>query len=149
LEVANKLFCGIILKAVKKSGGVYMKSQSKEKGVKKKTAVASARKVTGPKKKFNRSKTLCKVSFTLPKEAAPEARGVHIVGDFNNWDESANPMKKERNGDFTAMVEMDCGREYRFRYLIDGQRWENDWMADRYEPNAFGGEDSVLILIAD
>lgn len=123
-----------------------LKSQSKDKDVKKKE-VKRARKAPGLKKEFN--KGLCTVSFTLPKEAAPEARSVHVVGDFNSWDERANPMKKEKNGDFTATIQMDCGREYRFRYLIDGRRWENDWLADRYEPNPFGEEDSVLVLIED
>jgi len=31
-----------------------------------------------------------------------------------------------------------------FRYLVDGERWENDWAADAYVPNPFGGEDSVV-----
>jgi hypothetical protein len=26
---------------------------------------------------------------------------------------------------------------------VDGERWENDWAADAYAPNAFGTEDSV------
>jgi 1,4-alpha-glucan branching enzyme len=124
-----------------------MKRQSKEKAIKNEATEIPAKKALGLKKKFNHSKTLCKVDFSLPKAAAPEARSVHIVGDFNNWDERANPMKKERNGDFTATIEIDCGREYRFRYLIDGARWENHWNADRYEPNPYGEEDSVLVLV--
>ncbi len=32
----------------------------------------------------------------------------------------------------------------RFRYLLDGERWENDWAADGYVPNPFGSEDSLL-----
>jgi hypothetical protein len=34
--------------------------------------------------------------------------------------------------------------EYRFRYLIDGEVWENDDSADTYVANDFGTEDSVL-----
>ena len=36
------------------------------------------------------------------------------------------------------------GRRYRFRYLVDGERWQNDWQAHDYEPNEFGGDDSVV-----
>ena len=43
-------------------------------------------------------------------------------------------------------VDLDAGRAYRFRYLIDGQRWDNDWAADAYVPNDFGGDDSVVDL---
>lgn len=28
--------------------------------------------------------------------------------------------------------------------VIDGWKYENDWFADRYEPNPYGGEDSVV-----
>jgi hypothetical protein len=45
-------------------------------------------------------------------------------------------------------VGLDAGRAYRFRYLLDGQRWDNDWAADAYQPNDFGGDDSVVDLTA-
>jgi hypothetical protein len=40
------------------------------------------------------------------------------------------------------------GHPYRFRYLLDESRWENDWKADRYEPNPFGSDDSIVDLVA-
>jgi 1,4-alpha-glucan branching enzyme len=98
----------------------------------------------GPKKQYLKSRPACKVTFRLPQQAAPEAREVSLVGDFNGWSAEATPMKRLKAGDFTATMELAKGREYRFRYLIEGGRWENDWQADRYEPNAFGGEDSVI-----
>ncbi len=30
------------------------------------------------------------------------------------------------------------------KYLLDGERWENDWAADGYVPNPFASEDSVV-----
>ena len=38
------------------------------------------------------------------------------------------------------------GRSYRFRYYLGGGRWENDWDADSYVDNEFGGADSVVTL---
>ncbi|MEW6601714.1 MAG: PilZ domain-containing protein [Nitrospirota bacterium] len=88
----------------------------------------------------------CKVSFRLPSAAAPDARNVALAGEFNNWDTTATPMKRLKNGDFKITLSLDSGREFRFRYLIDGTRWENDWSADKYLPNDFGADDSVVVL---
>lgn len=100
----------------------------------------------GIKKQYLKSSSTCKATFTLPKDAAPEAQSVAIVGDFNNWDREATPMKRLKNGDFTVTLELQRDREYRFRYLIDGSRWENDWHADRYERNRYGDDDSVVVV---
>ncbi len=54
------------------------------------------------------------------------------------WNASAN--------DIVTEVVLGAGRTYRFRYLLDDERWENDWEADSYVPNEFGGDDSVLDL---
>ena len=102
--------------------------------------------VAGIKKQYLKSRPACKVTFNLPKEAAPEAQKVSIVGDFNNWDGRAAVMKRLKSGDFTITMELETGREYCYRYLIDATKWENDWCADRYRPNPFGCDDSVIIL---
>lgn len=109
-------------------------------------AGVSAKGELGIKKQCLKSRPICKVTFTLPGEAAPRARQVTIVGDFNGWDEGANPLRKLKSGNFTATLELEKGRQYRFRYLIDGERWENDWCADRYVPNPHGTEDSVVVV---
>ncbi len=101
-------------------------------------------KAHGIEKKSLKARPVCKVTFTLPKEAAPEAESVCIMGEFNDWSRDANPMKRRKNGDFAVSLDLEKGRSYRFRYLIDGWKFENDWQADRYEPNPYGGEDSVV-----
>ncbi len=97
-------------------------------------------------KKYLKTRPACKVTFRLPKDAAINARKVTIVGDFNNWDYDATCLRRSRNGDFSITLELEKGREYRFRYLIDNLRWENDWHADKYLPNSFGSYDSVVIV---
>jgi 1,4-alpha-glucan branching enzyme len=98
----------------------------------------------GIKKEYKESSKICRATFTLPGKAAPKARKVTIVGDFNNWDKEATPLKKLENGDFTITLGLFPGKEYRFRYLIDGKKWENDWHADRYEMSPYGAENSVV-----
>ena len=100
----------------------------------------------GMKKRYIKQGQSCKVTFTLPKEAVKGVKKVNVIGDFNNWDKTATPLKKLRTGNFSITFELACGSSYRFKYLIDGSRWENDWYADHYAPNSYGGDDSVVSL---
>ena len=47
----------------------------------------------GIKKEFLKTRNVCRVTFRLPKIAAPDAKSICTVGDFNNWDIHANPME--------------------------------------------------------
>jgi 1,4-alpha-glucan branching enzyme len=100
----------------------------------------------GMQKKYLKNRQSCKVTFTLPKEAVKGVKKVTVIGDFNNWDKDANPLKKLRTGNFSTTLNLPCGREYRFKYLIDDSQWENDWHADHYALNPYGGYDSVVSL---
>ncbi len=100
----------------------------------------------GITKEYTRSRNLCKVTFILPGEAALKAKQVAIVGDFNNWNETTTSLLKMENGDFSVTLDLEAGKEYRFRYLIDNHRWENDWCADKYLAGPYGVEDSVVCV---
>jgi len=96
------------------------------------------------KKKFLKSKPICKVTFSLPKEATYGSNAVLLLGDFNNWDKKQGIPMKLRKGEFTATVDLPSGAEYQFRYLVDEENWENDWAADRYVTSPYGIENSVV-----
>jgi len=98
------------------------------------------------KKQHLKSRPVCKVTFRMPREAVNGARTVHVVGEFNNWDIDAAPMKKLKNGSFTLTMDLEQGREYQFRYLIDRTTWENDWKADSYIPSPYGDCDNSVII---
>lgn len=91
----------------------------------------------------SRSNGEAKVTFNIPAEDA--ALPVSVVGDFNGWDPAATPLVR-RGQTLRASVVLAAGRRYAFRYLGDGGRWFNDEEADDYEPNGFGGSDSVVDL---
>ncbi|WP_367388374.1 isoamylase early set domain-containing protein [Lewinella sp. LCG006] len=95
-------------------------------------------------KKFLKSKSICKATFTLPAEAAEAAKKVELVGDFNNWDTEAGITMKKQKDVFKTTVELEMGKEYEFRYLLDGEVWENDWAADKYVATPFGVDNSVV-----
>jgi len=70
-------------------------------------------------RRFSEKPKVCRVTFRLPKVAAPEAKNVYIVGDFNNWNTHENPMIKQKNGDYTISLDLEPGKNYKFSYLID------------------------------
>lgn len=89
----------------------------------------------------NQGKTI-KVTFYT--HTLPEAENVFLVGDFNDWDEESHPMTKLKDGRFKLAINLAPGGEYQFRYLVDGE-WHNEWEADKYVPNPFSGDNSVVI----
>jgi len=86
------------------------------------------------------------VTFTL--DPGVGAQTAAVCGEWNDWSADADVMRRDAEGRFSVTVDLEAGRAYRFRYLLDGQRWDNDWAADAYLPNAFGGDDSVVDLTA-
>lgn len=82
------------------------------------------------------------VTFELPTAIGGE--NVHLVGDFNAWNQNDMPMHRNGNGTWHLTLSLKQGRDYQFRYLVDGQRWYNDWDADSYVPNPYGGKNSVV-----
>jgi len=98
------------------------------------------------KKRFLKSKPVCKVTFELPSQAANGAAKVTLVGDFNNWDPVATPLKRHKDGSYRLILDLPCNREYQFRYLVDGEHWENDWEADNYLPNPTGDSENSVVV---
>jgi 1,4-alpha-glucan branching enzyme len=84
-----------------------------------------------------------KVTFTLPKEAVENAETVAVFGDFNNW-QNGVVLTKQKDGSFKTAVELEKGRSYEYRFLINGEKWENDWAAQAYVPTPFGTYNSVV-----
>lgn len=99
------------------------------------------------KKKYIKSREMFKVTFELDKRELPdglEVQMVELLGDFNDWAPGTTPMKALKRGAYQASLELEPGRKYQFRYLVNGKHWCNDWEADAYIPSGFGPENSVL-----
>jgi 1,4-alpha-glucan branching enzyme len=94
------------------------------------------------KKQYAKDKKTCKVTFILPDKV--DATNVQLHGDFTKWEKDPVKMRHYKDGNFKVSVTLKANKEYRFRYLLDGERWENDWQADAYKPNEFGAEDSIV-----
>ncbi len=80
-----------------------------------------------------------RVTFTLP---ADEPRGaVSVVGDFNDWNPFAHPLRRRTNGTRSAVVTVRAGRSLRFRYLAEGGVWFDDVAA-----SAWDGRDASIAV---
>jgi 1,4-alpha-glucan branching enzyme len=91
------------------------------------------------KRRFTKDNVV-KVTFDLPPETAQES--VRVVGEFNQWE--GTPLERQRDGTWRTTVALDPGREYQFRYLVDGERWLNEPSADHYVRNPYGEDNSVI-----
>ncbi|MFH1980580.1 MAG: isoamylase early set domain-containing protein [Pseudomonadota bacterium] len=97
------------------------------------------------RKEFRKSKPVCKVTFNIPETVGNSAQEAHVVGEFNHWSPSATPMKRLKNGSFSAALELEKGRSYQFRYLLGESHWENEPDADDYLPTPFGDSHNSVI----
>ena len=95
-----------------------------------------------PKKKYTKTGRSCRVTFELP--AGVNAQEACLCGDFNEWNQDSHPMKRRKDGSFTLTISLKPGKQYRYRFFLDGERWENDWAAEAYLLNEHGSEDSVV-----
>ena len=95
-------------------------------------------------KEYLKEKPICKVTFSLPE--AIQAESAHLLGDFNNWNPAKAAMKKQKDGRFTITLNLDKGREYQFRYLVNNTEWLYEWAADKYVVNPFNEDNSVVMI---
>jgi len=71
----------------------------------------------------------------------PDAQGVFLVGEFNEWRTDQLPMTRSEGGYWRMRLKLASG-VFKFRYLADGT-WFTDYAAFGVEPGPFGF-DSVL-----
>jgi 1,4-alpha-glucan branching enzyme len=72
---------------------------------------------------------------------APNAGKVLLAGDFTDWQNQAMPMKKEKDGVWTATVGLSPG-PHQYLFIVDGQ-WCDDPECPVRIPNSFGGQNMV------
>ena len=98
-------------------------------------------------KTFSKNKPVCKVTFTFPIEASNGAKKLFLVGDFNEWNETDLSMTKStKEGVFKKSLDLETGKNYEFKYVVDGN-WQNEPEADKLVWNSYAGsENSVLEL---
>ncbi|NPD44640.1 MULTISPECIES: isoamylase early set domain-containing protein [unclassified Lentimicrobium] len=100
------------------------------------------------KKQYLKSKPICKVTFSMDKEAVAGASQVDLLGEFNSWNMAdAISMKKLKNGTFKVTVDLPTGSEFQYKYLLDGEKWIADDSADKYVNSGLGAEENAVVVL--
>jgi len=92
-----------------------------------------------------------KITFTLPAEALGTATEAFLLGDFNEWNlDKGISLSVQPDGSLAASVDLEPGKTYEYRFLLNNGTWINDWAAEQYVHNAvFGVENSVISVPAE
>ena len=91
-----------------------------------------------------------KITFTLPAEALAEATEALLLGDFNDWDtERGIALEKQKDGSLKAVVQLEPGKTYQYRYLLNDGRWVNDYYAQDYVPVSGFHVENCLITVPE
>ena len=75
-----------------------------------------------------------------------EASTVSVVGDFNNWDLAATPLRRTGSGGIWSVVVPLPAGEHQYSYVVDGKTWVPDASAPQSPAGEFGGTNSVLFV---
>jgi 1,4-alpha-glucan branching enzyme len=67
--------------------------------------------------RYSAKRTAKPVNFVCQ---APGAQHVSIIGEFNNWEPNANPMKRQPDGAWTAQIALSHGH-HQYAFCVDGQ----------------------------
>jgi len=82
------------------------------------------------------------VHFTL---SAPGAASIALVGDFNDWDASATPMRQTAAGVWSVSIPLSHGRHV-YAFVVNSARWVNDPGAPLAPEDGFGVPNSVVVV---
>ena len=93
------------------------------------------------RKKIFKTKNEAEVTFEFSREGVT---CVSLVADFNDWKPVAMKFNKKAKA-FRTKARLPKNKSFQFRYLLNNSEWENDYQADKYLPNIFGSEDSVVV----
>jgi hypothetical protein len=81
------------------------------------------------------------VEFVLRTSAS----SVSLVGDFNDWDPHATPLRASSDSLWSVVVPLRPGR-YHYTFVVDGTRWRRDPAAPRALEDDFGTPTSVITI---
>lgn len=99
-------------------------------------------------KKYLKTKPICKVTFRIPAEIGVNHKTAFVLGSFNDWNKNSHRMKKlVKDGSFSLVVDLETGKEYEFKYYLDGEVWLNDDQADKQVTTHFGDSSNSVVTV--
>jgi serine protease AprX len=74
------------------------------------------------------------------------AQTIFLAGDFNDWNAREIPFKLDRNGIRRAEIPLLQAGKYRYKFVINGNRWIEDHLNGMKEEDGYGGFNSILTV---
>jgi 1,4-alpha-glucan branching enzyme len=81
---------------------------------------------------------------TVFRLKSPQAAQVFVVGCFNGWDPTANPLAPDDEGTWSCSLVIEPG-EHEYRFVVDGV-WCDDPANASRRLNEFGTQNCVLVV---
>jgi len=76
---------------------------------------------------------------------APGASQVAVVGDWNGWEPDKNRLSDpDGDGVWEITIKLQRGKEYRYQFLINGEKWIPDPHSPFQVEDGFGSKNSIL-----
>ncbi|WP_129675037.1 isoamylase early set domain-containing protein [Candidatus Chloroploca sp. Khr17] len=85
-----------------------------------------------------------KLQLTFSVPSSIWADRIYLVGDFNEWNARATPLRRYEEGWSVALL-VDRDSRYGYRYLLDDHSDMCDCHADAYARSADGSAMSVVV----
>jgi 1,4-alpha-glucan branching enzyme len=82
-----------------------------------------------------------KTEFSL---FAPSVQSVFLAGDFNQWDLSSRPLRRDKSGMWKISLNLNPG-QYEYRFFVDGE-WQSDPSCCDFVDNPFGTLNCLKIV---
>jgi predicted lipoprotein with Yx(FWY)xxD motif len=88
------------------------------------------------------------VTFTFIPEKDQKFTKVYLAGEFNEWKPAlpAYLLTKAANGNYTITIKLEVGKQYAYKFVLDGLNWVADKNAKDFVEDGFGGKNSVVIV---
>lgn len=91
-----------------------------------------------------RAKRPTKVDVSLELDS-PDAKTVHVAGQFNDWKPNDIELKKGADGIWRVTLNLSPGT-YEYKLIVDGQDWIPDPANPEKVPDPYGGYNSLLTV---
>jgi len=93
------------------------------------------------------------INFLINADAAQNASKICLLCEHNDW--QPIEMTRQDDGSFTGEITVQIGikpsYQYKYKYYMQDNtvKYDNDWEAEFYENNPFGGKNSVFSAVVD
>lgn len=85
-----------------------------------------------------------RIVFTYHDDSA---ESVFLVGDFNDWNRDSTEFKQNDEGLWQAEIPCQPSGKYRYKFLVNSERWMEDPNHGFKEDDGFGGFNSILHIV--